>query len=292
MYKVELLALITGIDISIAEYEVKIHQPTINEIALMGEERFFSLLNLFNLNVDSLKNTIRESLVNAPLEEREIINYLDEYGLLLFLVNTDDTFKNLFLDLCKLILKDYKVDFLDYEIILRQEETMCVFNSNLYYIIKDIIYQIFLFEKFFTVNEVKPVNDKAKQIADKLKRSKEKIKNMSQNDNNEDKSFFANIISVLGVKNDISELNHLTVYQLYNKFERFNLYLQYDQSIRALMAGAQIEIIDKVLDDIYFAASCTDGLEEYSNAYYDLLAIRDRKTILEQELKDLEKEKR
>jgi len=244
MYKVELLALITGIDISIAEYEVKIHQPTINEIALMGEERFFSLLNLFNLNVDSLKNTIRESLVNAPLEEREIINYLDEYGLLLFLVNTDDTFKNLFLDLCKLILKDYKVDFLDYEIILRQEETMCVFNSNLYYIIKDIIYQIFLFEKFFTVNEVKPVNDKAKQIADKLKRSKEKIKNMSQNDNNEDKSFFANIISVLGVKNDISELNHLTVYQLYNKFERFNLYLQYDQSIRALMAGAQIEIID------------------------------------------------
>jgi hypothetical protein len=55
---------------------------------------------------------------------------------------------------------------------------------------------------------------------------------------------------------------------------------------------AQIEIIDKVLDDIYFTASCTDGLEEYSNAYYELLSIRDRKTILEQELEELENEKR
>ena len=101
-----------------------------------------------------------------------------------------------------------------------------------------------LFEKFFAESQVKPVNDKAKKIADKLKRNRDKIQAMNQNDKDEDKSFFANMISVLGVKESFSELNHLTVYQLYNKFERYNLYLQYDQGLRALVAGAQIEIVD------------------------------------------------
>lgn len=244
MYKVELLALMSGIDILIAEYGVKIHQPTINEIALMGEERFFSLLNLFNLDIEKLREGILESLINAPSEELEIIKYLDEYNIILFLINTDDNFKQLFLDLFKLILKNYKIDFLEYEMILREDDNMLIFNSDLYYKIKDIVSQIFLFEKFFAESQVKPVNEKAKKIADKLKRSRDKIQAMNQNDKDEDKSFFANMISVLGVKESFSELNHLTVYQLYNKFERYNLYLQYDQSLRALVAGAQIEIVD------------------------------------------------
>jgi len=38
------LALMTGIDIPIPECNIVIHQPTIKEISLIGEEEYFSAI--------------------------------------------------------------------------------------------------------------------------------------------------------------------------------------------------------------------------------------------------------
>ena len=57
---VDKLTLIIGADLVIPETPVKIHQPTINEIALIGEERFFYSLNGFTINIGRIKRTIEE----------------------------------------------------------------------------------------------------------------------------------------------------------------------------------------------------------------------------------------
>ena len=48
------LALMCGIDIPLPEFQLILHQPTIKEIAYLGEDNFFSALTYLCLNKNSL----------------------------------------------------------------------------------------------------------------------------------------------------------------------------------------------------------------------------------------------
>ena len=49
----------------------------------------------------------------------------------------------------------------------------------------------------------------------------------------------------MGMHGDLDYLSNLTVYQLHNQFERFNLFTSYNQNMRALLAGAtNVELVD------------------------------------------------
>ena len=61
---VDEVVLITGIDIPFPPAEITIHQPTIEEIAYIGEDAFFNGIHMLQFNKDML------SLENmAPLEQ-------------------------------------------------------------------------------------------------------------------------------------------------------------------------------------------------------------------------------
>ena len=68
-----------------------------------------------------------------------------------------------------------------------------------------------------------PANAKAKEIADKLARARQRVaaqKNATQG------SVFAQYVSSLsiGLKMPLNELLNLTIYQLYDLIERYNLF--------------------------------------------------------------------
>ena len=39
-------------------------------------------------------------------------------------------------------------------------------------------------------------------------------------------------------------IKDLTIYQLYDQLERYNLYSQYENSLQAALAGAKVDIVD------------------------------------------------
>ena len=84
----------------------------------------------------------------------------------------------------------------------------------------------------------------AQKIADKRAESEKKIRKL-KGENEDETSYFARILSIMGMERDLNYLSSLTVYQLNNQFERMNLFISYDQSVKASLAGAQnVEIID------------------------------------------------
>lgn len=58
------LALMTGIDIPFPEAEITLHQPTIKEIAFLGEDVFFSGCEILNFSKDILEEKDKISLEN------------------------------------------------------------------------------------------------------------------------------------------------------------------------------------------------------------------------------------
>ena len=49
----------------------------------------------------------------------------------------------------------------------------------------------------------------------------------------------------MGVKYELDYLSNLTIYQLYNQFERYNLFLNYNQGVQAFLSGASnVELVD------------------------------------------------
>lgn len=246
MFKVDKLSLISGCDINIKEYGVKIYQPNIKEIALIGEENFFLYLNLFAIEEDNFKKMLIKLLKeNNKQEVEQLVNNFTTWDIFMFLLNSDKQFSNncqFFLDW---IIINKKVQIEKGDILLIDEESTIQVDDTLFIILKDIIHQIFLFNKFFSISLYEPVNEKARAIAEKMRKAKEKI-----NKNNKleegSQSLFSNVISILSIGSSYSlnDLNNLTIYQLYNQFERYILYIQYNQSVQAALAGAKVDIVD------------------------------------------------
>ena len=58
------LLLLSGLDIPFPEAGISIHQPTMKELALMGEDRFFSGLQLLNFSKENLTEQDKTLLGN------------------------------------------------------------------------------------------------------------------------------------------------------------------------------------------------------------------------------------
>lgn len=235
-----------GSDIEIPNYPVKIHQPTINEIAIIGEERFFSCFGIFQLNVEEVKEDIINSFREEFIEERALISKFDELETIYFLLRCDEFFKDSFELMFNLIIKDYTMNINEeLGVYFIKEDNMILLDRELFENIKEIMIEVLIFKKFFATKQYAPTNKKAEEIAQKLKRAKEKINELNKTSEDKNVSLFANIVSILGTQGySLSELNNLTIYQLYNQFERFTLYMQYDQGMKAALAGAKVELVD------------------------------------------------
>lgn len=242
MYKVDKLILMTGKDINVPELSAKIHQPTINEISVLGEGRFFQATNLFFLNEDAIKSNLKE----VPGMTKETINLLDSYTILLLFLEVEKDNRKAFVEIMELILQGYEIGIEDNNIIFSKENYPTInFSKETYLILKDIMYEMFQFDKLLGNTLLNVQSDAAKKIAEKMRKAKEKIE---RNEGKKEQiSIFNHYLSILSIGSNASNINdncELTIYQLYNQFERFSLYLQYDQSVKTALAGAKTDIVD------------------------------------------------
>ena len=257
MYKVEDLTLITGDDILLKKPVVKIRQPSIKEIALIGEGKFFRSLSIFEIDSKPLTDFINSIEERSDEEKAVMVSAITDYDNLLFFMRSSfiggeqDKFKivELTKTIFKLMMPEYNFVFnqeTGVMLLMAQNEDShsIVVDREFFGLIKDIARQIFLLDKFFGASEKTEMSAAAQKIADKMAESEKKIRKL-KGENEDETSYFARILSIMGMERDLNYLSSLTVYQLNNQFERMNLFISYDQSVKASLAGAQnVEIID------------------------------------------------
>lgn len=236
---VDELLLITGNDIPFVPAEITIHQPTIQEIAYIGEDAFLNGANFLNFSKDKL--TLDEGAAKQ-------IEQLDDFTLLMSLLhNRKDPASQLQRVNIEMVLTlmfpEGKVLLMPNMIAIVIDGVNHIINQENFDEFREIVAKMYsLGGEAEGEREYNPANPAAKAIVDKIKRGRQKVKEIkSQNSEGQSESILSRYISILAVgeQKDMNLFKNYTVFQLFDEFNRFSLKQQFDQNLSFRLAGAQ-----------------------------------------------------
>lgn len=229
------LLLLSGADIPFVEGTVTIHQPTIYEISLIGEEALFTGCELLKFSKDVLSTE----------DKNRLLHYTD-FNILMSIMN-DKSGSMLYNISCARMVLDlifpfYTVTITPEAIVLlsRDSNKKCgQINDINFLAFKQILISMFCLEKTSSAQEYNAQGELAKKIADKFKKRKQQLAELSSKPNKI--AIFSRYISILtvGEHKDMNSFMKYTVYQLFDEFQRFELKMAYDIYFKARMAGAK-----------------------------------------------------
>ena len=237
------LLFLSGNDIPFVEAQLVIHQPTIKEIAYIGEESFFVGCDLINFSKNSLSEQDKMNL-----EQQTNFDIL----LAILREHNAEMLKNrdCVLLVFALLFPEYQIDIQEKEIVFIKEEEKYTINNNNFEAFKILFNKMLAFKKNES-QEYNPSGELAKQIADKFKKRRKKL---AENKPAKKIDIFSRYVSILAVgeQKNVQELLNYTVYQLFDEFERYELKLHYDIYLQAKMAGAKdLKEVDDWMKDIH-----------------------------------------
>ena len=238
------LLLLSGNDIPFIEAQITIHQPTIKEIAYIGEEAFFTGCELINFSKNILSEQDKMNLEDktnfdiliAILRERNAVMQKNRNCVEMVLA---------------LIFPWYTINISNDGIVLEKEEERHLINNDNFETFKTIFNMMFSFSKDES-RDYNPSGDLARQIAEKFKKRQQKLSELKENKKKIDiLSRYVSILAI-GEHKDMNSLLNLSVYQLYDEFERFKLKMNYDIYFQAKMAGAKdLKEVEDWMKDIH-----------------------------------------
>lgn len=236
---VDELLLMTGNDIPFIPAELTIHQPTLQEIAYIGEDAFLSGANFLNFSKNKL--TLDEEAFRQ-------IEKLDDFSLLMSLLrNPKDPASQLQKINVEMVLAlmfpEGKILFMPNMIAIVIDGENHIINQENFDEFKEVVAKMYsLGGAVEGEREYNPANAAARAIADKIKRGRQKLKEIkSQNSEGQSESILSRYISILAVgeQKDMNLFKNYTVFQLFDEFNRFSLKQQFDQNLSFRLAGAQ-----------------------------------------------------
>ena len=158
--------LITGIDIPVPECQIILHQPSITEISMIGEEEFFTAIQtlclhklMFEQGETLLSNTSNFQIFMTIMSEKE----------------TADK-KVLVQQLFTLILPNNKVIFTPQSLLVTGGEQPIQIDENNFDFLQEAVREIFCLNS--NTNDQRnfnPSDKKAKEIAEKLMKGRQKL---------------------------------------------------------------------------------------------------------------------
>lgn len=224
-------ALICGIDLPIPECSLIAHQPNISEIAFVGEADFF-------IGVQAL--CLYKSMF---VEDKTLSNDITNFQIFMTIMMDKESKKqkdavNKVLKLC---FPDYKILITPNSLIFNKEgQSQIMVDEKNFEPLQIILRKIFCMKDGpMDQQAFNPGNAKAQEIAKKLMRGRDRIAAEKGGSNS---SVFSQYISILTVglnSMSMQELTKLTMFQLYDLIDRYNLYVKWDLDIRARLAGAR-----------------------------------------------------
>lgn len=224
------LGLMCGIDLPIPELQATIHQPKIKEIAFVGEKDFFLGVQCLCIDKNIIANQGESLLVNTN-NFQIFMTMMKEKEM----AEKKDSVINVF----SLIFPKYKTLFTPRSIILQSDTQIMIDDSN-FEILQEYLKEIFCFKSSMSQGlGFNPANDTAKKIADKLMRGRQRVAELNGSAN---VSIFSQYLSMLTVGLDsmsLQDLMDLTMFQLFDLVERYQLYINWDIDIRSRLAGGK-----------------------------------------------------
>lgn len=237
------ILLLSKNDIPFIEAQIILHQPTLKEVAFIGEENFYLGCELLTFSKDSLKEQDKIGLENKS-----------DFDILMSVVEQNQISKACLLSILTLIFPTYKIDMGRGVIVLMDENGVQYIRAEHFDALKQIITEMFcLNRKNADGDDYNPGNEAARKMAERFRKARQKKAEMRGEDTSKINilSRYISILSV-GLGMDINELMNYTVYQLFDVFERFELKMSFDYYVQAKMAGAKdLEEVDNWMKDIH-----------------------------------------
>lgn len=224
------LALMTGVDIPIPELQVTIHQPTIKEISMIGEQDFFIGIQMLCIDKKMyiedeklLANTTNFQIFTAMLNEQQMADK-----------------KQAVQQVLTLLFPQTKIIFTPRSILLNINQENIIIDEGNFEQLQDVLIQQFCLQGSGQ-EQYNPKDKKAREIAQKLMKARQKVAKLKATENSG--SMFTQYLSVLtiGTSLTLKDAMELTMYQLYDLIERYSMYLNWDIDIRSRMAGAKVD---------------------------------------------------
>lgn len=227
------LSLMTGQDIPIPECQLVLHQPTIKEISLLGEKDFFIGAQCLCINKAMYAGQF------GDLEEN-----ITNFTILISLLHEKQAAhqQKCTLQILQLLFPEYKVLLTPRAIMFNLNNESFIVDESNFDSFQQVCRQVFCLNK--TDKDVfNPANAAAKKIADKIMKGRQKVAELKAAEQGE-ASVLAQYVSVLTVglpSMSLYDLINLTMFQLYDLLERYNLYLSWDIYLKSYMAGGKPE---------------------------------------------------
>ena len=227
------LALMTGIDIPIESCQLIAHQPSIKEIAFIGDKDYF-------VGVQCL--CLYKSMF---VEDKNVLSDINNFQIFMMIMQEEEAKdkKVATQKVLALLFPNKQVIFTPQSLLFRDmgagETTMI--DENNFEELQNILRQIFCVNLApMDQQAFNPAGDKAREIAQKLMRGRERI---ASERNDSDSNIFSQYLSVLsiGLHMPLESLTGLTVFQLYDLIERFYLWMNWDLDVRSRLAGGKPE---------------------------------------------------
>ncbi len=229
------LLLLSGNDIPFPEARVTIHQPTLKEIAYIGEESFFIGFEMFKFTKNILseedkllsKDKSNFDIIIAILGERKAVMQKNSICAKMLLA---------------LLFPEYNISLTEDAIVLIKDDETFLINSSNFDIFQEILLNMFSYDKKEeSKSTIKPSGEMASKIAEKLRKRQEKLGQLKNAGDGSQKvdilSRYASIISI-ALAIDLNAVLKYTVYQIYDTIRRYHLKESFNIYMQAKMAGA------------------------------------------------------
>ena len=251
------LLLLSGNEIPFIQAQLTVHQPTLKEIAYIGEESFFVGCEYLNFS----KNKLKE-------QDKNHLGSFSSFEILMTMIKEDNEAVKKYKTCMELVLlllfPQYRIDFLPMSIMIskldeNEKRENHLIDQNNFEEFQNIIKQIFCFKEIMKDNIDEKYNPKGSQAQALVQKFKQRQKRLAKikNQNKHQQlstSIFSRYISILAVgeKKNINELLQYTVYQLFDEFYRFRMKQDFDLYVQAKMAGAKdLEEIENWMGEIH-----------------------------------------
>ena len=224
------LALMCGTDIPFPQAQLVLHQPSLKEIALIGETVFFEGIQTIGLQKSMFQ-----------LDE-SVLDDISNFQIFMMIMSQKETVekKQAVQQVFSIVLPEYTPVFLPQSLIFQKQGQAILIDEKNFDDFQKIFRQMFCLESANAQDQMmyNPANEKAREIANKIMEGRRRVAELKGVNS---VSIFSQYISIIVVglnSMSMSETLALTVYQLYDLIERFGLWQNWDIDLRAKLAGS------------------------------------------------------
>lgn len=224
------LALMAGTDIPVPECQAILHQPTIKEIAFIGNEDFFIGVQTLCLNKSMF------------IEDKKVLEEINNFQIFMTVMNDKECAdkKRDVIQILTLLFPGAQILFTPRSLVINGLPSGSItIDATNFEPLQEALRLIFCSKNGpMDQQAFNPADDKAREIAQKLMRGRQRVAAQKGESNS---CVFTQYISILTVALRIPprELLNCTMYQLYDLMERYSLYNAWDLDVRVRLAGGK-----------------------------------------------------